>query len=216
MKNKKNSLLIYKTKKGYYYNAETKKREPEAVYRLQFFKGRRLRKEAVKKGIETYKEGNKNFAKEVAIDLSEQARKRQNEKIELYKESKREDFFWNLDSGNKGFKKGKIKIITPKGGTISTKNNGAENTAAAFEDLKSILGEMAREQKTKGKKGAFYLFTIPIYTDPETGEIVYDFSAVNFSGELSEEDEEKEENAGDELQEAMQAELIAGWDLRNG
>lgn len=216
MKNKKNSLLIYKTKKGYYFNAETKKRESKAVYKIQFFEGRRLRKEAVKKGIETYKEGNKNFAKEVAIDLSEQARKREVEKKELMKESRSEEFFWNLDKGNKGFKTGNIKIITPVGGTISTAKNGAENTAAAFEDLKAILSEIAnKERKEKGGK---YLFTVPTTIDPDTGQIIYDFSAVNFSGEDLEEEEEQgeENNSKEDPNEDLRGELIAGWDLRNG
>tara|TARA_R110002073_G_scaffold77799_2_gene188144 strand:+ start:924 stop:1568 length:645 start_codon:yes stop_codon:yes gene_type:complete len=178
MKLKKgNSLLIYKTPKGYVFNRETGKRTSEAAYNLQFFEGRRTRREAVDKGLRLMQ--TKTNLKQPQIQrmtelFSETIREKQQEIKEDIERGKMYLPYYQIDKGNSKFKNENIKIITPAGGVIYSKFDN-NNAFSAFEDLKSIMANVVESNK---KKGGAYALSVAKLVDLSTGQITYDFSDI--------------------------------------
>lgn len=214
-----NSLLIYKTEKGYFFNRETGKRMKRAAYELQFLEGRRVKREAIDKGLKllekatTKKEIQKaqrfteQFSESLRIKAKEQREQREQRSISEFVP------YWELANNNKGFKKGKVKIITPSGGVISSKEDNL-NALDAFQDLNNLLNKSIEESKKAGGDSVLIAAKKTTYFNPETGEeeitIDYtqlqEFTAKDIKTDGAP-DEEEMQPASNSIYQALQA----GW-----
>jgi len=178
-----NSLLIYKTEKGYFFNRETGKRMKAVAYDMQFLEGRRVRRQALEKGLERLQTAKtKKQVKEAqrfTEQLSESLRIKATELKELRSQRLISEYipYWELAKDNKNFKKGKVTIKTPSGGTIKSSADNL-NALDAFQDLTNLLNKSIEEHKKAGNDSVLISVKREIFFNEETGEeeILIDFS----------------------------------------
>ncbi len=216
---KGNSLLIYKTEKGYYFNRETGKRMKGAAYQLQFMEGRRIKRQAVEKGLKLLEDAKSKKdiekAQRITEQFSESLRIKEKELKEFRQSRELEEFvpYWELANNNKGFKNGRVKIITPSGGVISSKEDNL-NALDAFQDLTNLLNKAIEQNKKAGGDSVLVAAKKKTYFNPETGEEettidfsqLQEFTAKDIKTNGTPEEEEMQP-ASDSIYEA----LLAGW-----